>query len=102
MKRRATVATSEEGVKLRGSRSPVPVNDVQFREAFGTSTRRMDVVPAKIPTEVESLLERQMGEVLVAERDHLALGDEESELVFAGSVELAELNAGDFRADGWS
>ena len=36
------------------------------------------------------------------ERYYLSLSDEESELVFASSVELAELNTCDFGANGWS
>jgi hypothetical protein len=43
-------------------------------------------------------LDREGGEVLVAEGDDFTLCDEEGELVFAFITELGELHAGDFGA----
>lgn len=43
----------------------------------------MDVVTAEVAAEVEGFLDGEGGEVLVAEGDDFALGDEEGELVFA-------------------
>jgi hypothetical protein len=57
-------------------------------------------IPAKVAAELEGLLNGQVLEVLVAEGHDLALGDEARQLVLAGVVELAELDAADLGADG--
>lgn len=44
---------------------------------------RVDVVSSEVSAEVQGVLDGEGGEVLVAEGDDLALGDEEGELVFA-------------------
>jgi hypothetical protein len=101
VERDAAVAACEEGVEFGRSGGAVSVNDVQFGMALWTSARGMDVVASKIPAEVERFLERQIGEILVAECYYFPLSDEESELVFAGGVELVELHSRDFGADAW-
>lgn len=63
-------------------------------------TSEMVGLPAEVAAELEGLLNGQVLEVLVAEGDDLALGDEARQLVLAGVVELAELDAADLGADG--
>lgn len=75
------------------------VDQMHSREPLGRSGRLVDVRGAIVLAEVERFLDRQVGEVLVAEDYDFLLSDEESELVFAGLVEAAELDAGDFCAD---
>lgn len=58
----------------------------------------MDVVSPEIATEVEGFFDGEGGEVLVAEGDDFALGDEEGELVFRFVGQFGELDAGDFGA----
>lgn len=59
-------------------------------------------LPAKVRAILERLLDREVGKVLVAEGDDLALGHEPRELVLAGAAEGRELDATDFGADGRS
>lgn len=56
-------------------------------------------VPAKVPAKLKGLVNGQVGKVLGAERDDLALGHKARELVFAGVAERAELDAADLGAD---
>jgi len=60
----------------------------------------VDVVPAEERAEFERGGQREVGEVLVAEGDDLALGNEERELGFADIGERGELHAVDFGSDG--
>ena len=56
----------------------------------------MDVVPAKVTAKVECFLDGQVGKVLGAESDDLALCHEARKLVLAGCGERGELDAGHF------
>lgn len=89
------------GKKLIHAVVPRPaVHQVDLGEALGRPGRRVDVVPAKVAAELEGPFDGQVGKVLVAEGDHLALGDEQGELVFAGGAEGRQLDAVDLGADG--
>ena len=55
---------------------------------------------AEITSILEGLADGQVGEVLAAEGDNLALGNEKSELILAGVCEGAELDATYLGADG--
>lgn len=78
------------------------VDEVNLREAFRRPGSGMDVMTAKVAPEVESFVDWEISEVLAAEGDDLALGDEAGELVFAGVGEGAQLDAADFCPDGGS
>jgi hypothetical protein len=77
------------------------VHDVQFWEAFRRAGRGMDVVAAEIASELEGLLDGEIGEVLISEGDDFALGNETRQFVLAGVRQGAELDASDFGADCW-
>jgi hypothetical protein len=72
---------------------------VELWVAGRTAAGRVDVVAAEVAAPVESGLERQVREVLVAKCNDFALGDEERKLVFCCQGQLAELDASDFGAD---
>ncbi len=57
-------------------------------------------MPAEIPAEIERLLDKQLGKVLAAEGDDLALGHEARQLVLAACTKAAEMDAADLGADG--
>ena len=57
-------------------------------------------MPAEIPAEIERLLDKQLGKVLAAEGDDLALGHEARQLVLAGRTKAAEIDAADLSGDG--
>jgi hypothetical protein len=57
----------------------------------------MDVVSSKVCTEVKSLLNGKIREVLVSECNNLTLCNEKRKLVFTGVTKLAQLYAGNFR-----
>jgi hypothetical protein len=57
-------------------------------------------IPAKVRPKLEGLFDRQVGKVLVAEGDHLALRHEPRQLVLARCAERGELDALDLGADG--
>lgn len=59
----------------------------------------MQVIPAKVTTELQSLLNRQVGKVLVTESHYLALGDKSGELVLSSIAERAELDSLDLCAN---
>jgi hypothetical protein len=80
----------------------VPVNKVDFRITLWRSARGVDMMPAKVASKIEGLLDRQVGEVLVSEGNDLSLGDKESQLVLPGGSEFAQLDTCNFGADGWS
>lgn len=77
------------------------MDEVDLGVAFWRAAGGVDVVSAEITAELEGLLDGQIAEVLVAEGDDLALGNEAGELVFAGVAEGGELDALDFGANGW-
>lgn len=77
------------------------VYNVELRVASGRARCWVDVVAAEVASPVLGFLQREIGEVLVAECHDLALGHIERELVLAGWSELAELHALDLRANGW-
>lgn len=92
----AAVAAGEEVVQL--ALASDAVHEVNLGVALGGAGGGVDVVAAEVATEVEGIFDGEIGKVLVAECDDLALGDEEGELVLASGGELAELHAADFRA----
>lgn len=92
----AAVAAGEEVVELAFAADAV--DEVHLGVALWGAGGGVDVVATEVAAEVESILDGEIGKVLVAECDDLALGDEEGELVLAGGGELAELHATDFRA----
>lgn len=59
-------------------------------------------MPAKVASEIEGFLDRQIRKVLISKGNDLSLGDKESELVLSGGSEFAQLDTCDFGADGWS
>jgi len=59
----------------------------------------MDVQRPKVQPECLLLLDANVLEVLVAEDDHAALGDQQRQLVFLEAVELAELQPADLGTD---
>jgi hypothetical protein len=92
----AAVAAGEEVVQLALAANAV--DKVNLGVAFWGSGGGVDVVAAEVATKVKGILDGEIGKVLVAECDDLALGDEESKLVLAGGRKLAELHAADFGA----
>jgi len=72
------------------------VHEVHLGEALGRARGRVDVVSPEVGAVVEGVFDGQVGEVLAAEGDDLALGDEARELVFASGGEAGELYAADF------
>lgn len=92
----AAVATGEEVVELAFAADAV--DEVDLGVAFWSAGGGVDVMAAKVAAEVESVFDGEIGKVLVAECDNLALGDKESELVLASGGELAELHTSDFGA----
>lgn len=56
------------------------------------------MVSSEIAAEVQSLLDREISEVLVPEGDDFALSDEQRQLVSAGRAETAQLHAADLGA----
>jgi hypothetical protein len=62
----------------------------------------VDMKFPEISTIVESLVDGQVGKVLVAKRYNLTLGNKSSELVLACRTELAELDTCNLSADRWS
>jgi hypothetical protein len=59
------------------------------------------MVAAKIPTKVESLLNRKVRKILISERNHFALGHKQCKLVLSCIAELAELDTSNFGASAW-
>ena len=57
-------------------------------------------MPAKVAAKVKCLLNREIGKVLAAESDDLALGDEACQFILASIVQLGQLNAANLRPDG--
>ena len=96
----AAVAAREEGLEVRRAGRRETVHDVEFRMTLGRAGCGVDVVTAEEGTELQRALLWQVGEILVAEGDDLALGDEQRELCFAGFVERGQLYAVYFGADG--
>ena len=62
----------------------------------------MDVVSSKIANQVESILDREVCEVLLAESDDLVFGNKEGELILAGVAQLAELDAANLSSNAGS
>lgn len=58
------------------------------------------MVTSEIPAEVKGFLQWQIGKILIPKCNYFSLGNEESKLVLAGCIELAELHSRDFGADG--
>jgi hypothetical protein len=79
---------------------------------FRAARSWMNVVAAKVASDVESILDGKVGEILIAEcfilfsrvqkevlailTNHLSLSDEESQLIFSGVRQLAQLYAMNF------
>lgn len=61
----------------------------------------VDVVAAEVFTVLECLVDGEISEILVAEGNDFALGDETGKLVLASVGEGGELDALDFSANGW-
>lgn len=76
------------------------MHQVNLGKPFGRPGGRVDVVSAEIAAKLQGFFNRQVGEILVAESDHLALRDQQSEFVFAGGSELGELDPVDLGANG--
>lgn len=77
------------------------MDNMQFWESFWTAAGRMDMMTAKIASQIESFLKRKICQVLVAECNDFALCDQKGQLVFSSIGELAELDTMDFRTDCW-
>lgn len=71
-------------------------------ESYSVRLNRRGIIPAKIPTELQSLLNSKVGKVLITEGYYLALSHEPGELVLPSVAEGAELNAFDLCANGGS
>lgn len=80
--------------------SGAAVDEMHLRVALGRARGRVDVVTAEVAAVLQSLGDGQVGKVLAAEGDDLALGDEAGKLVLAGLVQAGELDAADLGADG--
>lgn len=78
----------------------IPMNEMDLRVPFRSPASGMDMVSPKIASEIESLLDRQVCEVLISECDDFALSNEESKLIFSSGSQLAQLNTCNFRSDG--
>jgi hypothetical protein len=74
------------------------MDKMYLRIPLGTASGGMDVQAAKISTVIECLLNGEVGEILVEKYEDFPLRNKESELVFAGVGEAAQLDAGDGRA----
>lgn len=96
----STGAVGKERVDL-AARWAIAMNDVELRETLGTSAGGVDVVATEIGTKVELFLSGEVGQVLVTEGYDFALSNEQGELVFPRSGELAQLDAGHFGSDAW-
>lgn len=83
-----------------GSVSLGAVHKVNLGIPFGGSRGRVDVVAAKVLAKLEGVGDGEVGKVLLAEGDNLALGDVAGELVLAGVVERGQLDAVDLGANG--
>lgn len=88
----------EEGAPALVSRAAV--DEMHLRVALRRARGRVDVVTAEVAAVLQGLGDGQVGKVLAAEGDDLALSDEAGELVLAGIVQAGELDAADFGADG--
>ncbi len=71
-------------------------------EGCRLTRRRVNLVTAKEFAKVKSLLDGQIGKVLLAEGYDLALGYEARELTLTGAAQLAQLDATDLSANGRS
>lgn len=91
MPRDGAGALLEEG--LVAAVAGAAVHEVNLGMSGRRATGRVDVVTAKVATKFEGLFDGQVGKVLGAEGDDLALGHEARELVLAGVVETAQLDA---------
>lgn len=67
--------------------------------ASSSPRRQWFDIPPEVPAEIQRLLDGEVGKVLVAEGNHLALGHEPRQLVLAGVAERAELDAAHLGAD---
>jgi hypothetical protein len=79
----------------------IPVNEMDLRVPFWCPTRRVDMVSPKIASEIESLLDGQVCEVLISKCNNFTLSNKKSKLVLSGSSKLAQLNTGHFGSDSW-
>ena len=77
------------------------VDEVDLGVSLRGARCRVNVVTPKVAAILEGLGDGQVREVLAAECDHLALGYEQGELILAGLVQRAELDAADLRTDAW-
>lgn len=87
----------EEG--LVGLVTGATMDEMNLGVASRGARGRVNVVSAKVATELESLVDGQVGKVLVAEGNDLALSNESSELVLASVGQAAQLDTGDLGAD---
>ena len=76
------------------------MDDMNFWVPFWRTTCRVDVMSTKVTTIFKSILDWEIGKVLVTESDNLALSNKQSQLIFAFFCEFAELNTTNFRANG--
>src|SRR5690242_10862744 len=56
-------------------------------------------MPAKVATEIQRVLDRQIRKVLIPEGYNLLLSNEQCQLIFASVCKLAELNSVNFSTD---
>lgn len=94
------VSVGKEGLYL--SLMAISMDQVDLRMTLRRPAGWMNVVAAKVSPKVQCILNWKVGKILVAESDNLPLGNKQGELVLASRSKLAELNAGYFRAGGWS
>ena len=78
------------------------VDEVDLWVSLWRAGGRMDVVTTEVLAVLEGVGDGELGEVLVAEGDDFALGDEAGELVFASVGQGGELNTLDGCANSWS
>lgn len=75
------------------------VHEMHFGEALGSTTGWVNMRRPKILGNLQGLLNRKIGKVLPTEGYDLFFGNESSQLVLAGVVELAELDASNLGAN---
>jgi hypothetical protein len=93
------VAFSIKGIDL--ALVTVSMNQMNFGIALWSTAGWVDMMMAKITAKVQSLLDRQVGQILVAEGDNFSLSDEQGKLVLSSWGELAQLNSRNFGAGAW-
>ncbi len=91
--RDTTVTIRKEPFEL--TLATITMDKMDLRISLWGTGGGMNVMPAKVPSEFQSVRDGQVRKILVTESDDFSLCDEQSQLVFTSSRELAELNSSD-------